>query len=337
MLSVIIPCLNEQKPLNLLLTQLKQQQGVSLEILVVDGGSVDGTTACASDKGARVINSKRGRGRQQNAGAAKANGEFLLFLHADSRLENDLQLSRSFEAMQQAPTKTAGHFKLRFTTKDPQIRNRLTLFEYKSQLNRTDTFSGDQGLFIRNEDFKAMKCFSEKYHFLEDKEFAERYSHYGQFKTLPSELYTSARRFEEEGLEERLTLNILIMAMFHLKNDYFFSRATQAYRVKQRKETLNLYPLFRPSHRAIFNQGLLQGIMNFFSLGKYAAKNLWQIGLPFYLKKGCPELWLKRFDNFFYPIINNSAGHFLGALIVALWLYSQLFLLTMQSQFKNTP
>ena len=334
MLSIIIPCLNEQEHLTLLLNQLTQQKSVSLEILVVDGGSTDETSACATTKGAKVILSPQGRGRQQNKGAAEANGELLLFLHADSRLEHEFQLSESLEAIKRAPKRTAGHFQLKFEAKDPQIQRRLSVFEYKSLLNRADTFSGDQGLLIYSEDFKAMGGFSETYHFLEDKKFAERYSNYGQFTTLSSRLYTSARRFEEEGLEERLTLNTLIMAMFHLKSDYFFSRATQAYRASKHSTRLNLHPLFKLSHEAIFHQGLLQGIVNFSSLGRYAAKNLWQTGLSFHIIRGRPDLWLKYFDKFLKPITDNTVGHLIGAFIVTTWYYSRFIPLAIRSRMK---
>ena len=67
MISVIIPCLNEEKSLGTLLTQLLEQKDTSLEILVVDGGSTDKTAVCAEEYGATVIHSQRGRGCQQRA------------------------------------------------------------------------------------------------------------------------------------------------------------------------------------------------------------------------------------------------------------------------------
>ena len=110
-----------------------------------------------------------------------------------------------------------------------------------------------------------MGGFSEKYHFLEDKEFAARFTAYGQFTTLPSTLYTSARRFEQEGLEERLILNTLIMAMFHLESEYFFHRAGNAYRDNNPDGTLNLFPLFELAHESVFHQGLPNGLVHLFS------------------------------------------------------------------------
>jgi rSAM/selenodomain-associated transferase 2 len=336
MISVIIPCLNEEKSLGTLLTQLLEQKDTSLEILVVDGGSTDKTAVCAEEYGATVIHSQRGRGCQQNAGAAKASGEHLLFLHADSRLEHNCQLSQALSLIKQAERRTAGHFRLRFETNSTRIKKRLRLFEYKTQLNREGTFNGDQGLLICTSDFKLTGGFSEKYHFLEDKEFAARFRAYGQFTTLPSILYTSARRFEQEGLEERLILNTLIMTMFHLESSYFFNRAGDAYRDNNLDGTLNLLPLFELTHQSVFHQGISEALVHCFLIGRFAAKNLWQVGLPFYIKKNKADLWLSRYDRFFKPLTDNLAGYFLATLIVLTWFYSWRFRLILKKILKNS-
>jgi glycosyltransferase involved in cell wall biosynthesis len=81
--SVVIPTLNEADRLGPLLGTLQGEPGLE-EIIVVDGGSADGTPSIAERFGIRLIMSERGRGHQLRAGAAAATGEFLLFLHADS-------------------------------------------------------------------------------------------------------------------------------------------------------------------------------------------------------------------------------------------------------------
>jgi len=335
MISVIIPCLNEEDSLAKLLGQLLEQKDISLEILVVDGGSTDNTTLRATEYGVRVIHSPRGRGCQQNTGAAEAAGEHLLFLHADSRLEHDHQLSQSLAYIQQAAKRTAGHFKLRFETESNEVRERLRLFEYKTQLNREGTFSGDQGLLICRTDFRLMGGFSEKYHFLEDKEFAARFVDYGQFKTLPSTLYTSARRFEQEGLDERLILNALIMAMFHLDSEYFFKGASDAYRDNKSDGTLNLLPLFQLTHASIFCHGVSRSLVHFFLIGRYATKNLWQLGLPFFITRNSADRWLSSFDRFLKPLTDNPAGYLLGTLTVLIWFYSWRCRLSLKQRFRN--
>jgi rSAM/selenodomain-associated transferase 2 len=336
MISVIIPCLNEEDSLGMLLGQLIEQKNISLEILVVDGGSTDKTTLRAAEYGATVIHSQPGRGCQQNAGAAQAAGEYFLFLHADSRLEHTCQLSQSFSWIEQAEQRTAGHFHLRFETDSARVRERLRLFEYKTQLNREGTFSGDQGLLICRSDFRLMGGFSEKYHFLEDKQFAERFATYGQFKTLPSTLYTSARRFEQEGLEERLVLNALIMAMFHLDSEYFFKRTSEAYRDNYPDGTLNLLPLFQLVHESVFHQGVAKGLVHFFLIGRYATKNLWQVGLPFHMRRNQAGHWLSRYDHFLKPLTDNPAGYLLGTVIVLIWFYSWRCRLVFKRRLKKT-
>lgn len=322
MMSVIIPCLNEQNNLEILLGQLAEQQDITLEIIVVDGGSTDDTAVHASKYGARVLHSRRGRGSQQNAGAAAATGKYLLFLHADSRLEHDSQLSESLTWIEAAGKRIAGHFHLRFETDNPAIRERLRLFEYKTKLNRPGTFSGDQGLLISRNDFKLMGGYSEKYHFLEDKEFAERFTEFGHFKTLPSTLHTSARRFEQEGLEERLILNVLIMGMFHLDSDYFFTRATEAYRDSNPDGTLNLAPFFQLAHEAVSNQGLAKGLVRWIRIGRYATKNLWQVRLAYQIGRSQADRWLNNYDRYLKPLTDNPVGYLLGTLVVFTWFYS---------------
>jgi rSAM/selenodomain-associated transferase 2 len=335
MISVIIPCLNEENNLPVLLGQLIEQENISLEILVADGGSTDQTALRAKQYGARVVHSQRGRGCQQNAGAAAATGEHLLFLHADSRLENNCQLSQSLSWIQQAEKRTAGHFELNFETDSHEVRARLRLFEYKSRLNREGTFSGDQGLLICKSDFKLMGEFSEKYHFLEDKEFANRFIEYGQFKTLPSKLYTSARRFEQEGLEERLILNTLIMEMFHLESEYFFKRAGEAYRNNESDGKLNLLPFFQLTHESFFYQGVPKGLISFFLLGRYATRNLWQVALPFHMKVNAVDRWLSSYDRFLRPLTDNLAGHLLGTLTALIWFYSWRCKLALKQRFNK--
>ena len=325
MISVIIPCLNEEDNLGVLLGQLVEQKDVRLEIIVADGGSTDDTTLQAAEYGARVLHSRRGRGSQQNSGAAAATGEYLLFLHADSRLEHDRQLSESLSWIETAGNRTAGHFHLRFETDNPAIRERLRLFEYKTQLNRAGTFSGDQGLLVLRSDFELTGGFSEKYHFLEDKEFAERFAEFGHFKTIPSTLYTSARRFEEEGLEERLILNVLIMGMFHLDNDYFFTRATEAYRDSTPDGTLNLLPFFQLTQKSVFDQGVAKGFVRWFLIGRYATKNLWQVRLAYHIRQNEAERWLDNYDRYLKPLTDNPVGYLLGSLVVLTWFYSWLF------------
>src|SRR5690606_39161044 len=120
-LSVVVPVLNEARNLPLLLKQLKSQQGLQLQLIVADGGSTDGSDVVARQAGAEVVASPAGRARQMNSAARIAIHPALLFLHADSTLEDPLLLQSALAAWQAAQATSArpvaGHFPLRFVRK----------------------------------------------------------------------------------------------------------------------------------------------------------------------------------------------------------------------------
>src|SRR5262245_53288364 len=88
-LSIVIPVLDEAAAIGETLAALASYRARSAEVIVVDGGSRDGTLEAARPLADRVITAPRGRGSQMNAGAAAARGDALLFLHADTRLPPD--------------------------------------------------------------------------------------------------------------------------------------------------------------------------------------------------------------------------------------------------------
>ena len=102
-LSVIIPTLNEGQSLPRLLKELAAQQGLSLDIIVADGGSADSTTdhclefSQKNDISLRLLQTSAGRGHQQNYGAQAATGDELLFLHADTYLEDEKLLATALK------------------------------------------------------------------------------------------------------------------------------------------------------------------------------------------------------------------------------------------------
>ncbi len=89
MLSVVIPTLNAEKSLTRVLAALIRPtvRGLIKDVVIVDGGSMDGTEQIAETSGAKFITAPKGRGTQLAAGAQAARGEWLLFLHADSVLQ----------------------------------------------------------------------------------------------------------------------------------------------------------------------------------------------------------------------------------------------------------
>ncbi|MGH8580903.1 MAG: TIGR04283 family arsenosugar biosynthesis glycosyltransferase, partial [Gammaproteobacteria bacterium] len=145
MISVIIPAYNEEKTLPGTLRALFRQPGV-FEVIVVDGGSSDGTRELARDyAGVRLLTAPKGRASQMNAGARAASGEWLLFLHADTQLP-DNALSR-LDQWEADPHYQAGGFTQRFSGDDWRLR--LVSFLDNVRCRRTRIIFGDQALFVR--------------------------------------------------------------------------------------------------------------------------------------------------------------------------------------------
>jgi len=155
MISVIIPAYNEEKTLPGTLRALSQQPGV-FEVMVVDGGSSDGTSELARDQaGVRLLTAPKGRASQMNAGATAARGEWLLFLHADTLLpENALSRLNQWEA---DPHYQAGGFTHRFSGDDWRLR--LVSFLDNVRCRRTHIIFGDQALFVRRVLFQNLGGF----------------------------------------------------------------------------------------------------------------------------------------------------------------------------------
>jgi rSAM/selenodomain-associated transferase 2 len=144
-ISVVIPVLNEAARLPALLAALTAEP-VARETIVVDGGSTDGSAAAAAASGADlVLRTPRGRGVQVAAGAARAQGGIVLFLHADTALPPGalVALQRLMEAR---PAVVGGNFRLLFDGGDEMSR---WVERFYASIRRFGWFYGDSGIFIR--------------------------------------------------------------------------------------------------------------------------------------------------------------------------------------------
>ncbi len=194
-ISLIIPVLNEGENLEKLLPYLKantQSDGLE-EILVVDGGSQDGSVAIARRHGARVLQSKKGRAEQLNAGAAAAKGEILYFLHADSFPPQGFD-RHILDAQLKGPS--AGCFRLRFNNKDLVLAG----FAWFTRLNWPICRGGDQSLFIPKKWFWELGGYNTEYIIYEDNELTGRIYRRFPFRILKQEVVTSARKYEHMGV-----------------------------------------------------------------------------------------------------------------------------------------
>jgi len=208
-ISIIIPVLNEAKYIAKLLQYLQENIAVknNAEILVVNGGSTDDTTKIASDLGAIVLQSKKGRAKQMNYGAARAKGKILYFLHADTFPPKNFD-KHILNAT--ARGTEAGCFRMQFDSSNTF----LSFFSWFSRINHKICRGGDQSLFVTQRLFRKTKGFNENYVIYEDSEFIGRLYKKTNFKVLRQKVITSARKYKQRG-----TVKLQFhFGVIHLKN-----------------------------------------------------------------------------------------------------------------------
>jgi len=199
-ISVIIPVFNEAKNIEALLGYLNQNSTQKLisEILVVDGGSTDGSQKIVSEFSVKHpivkgLDSQKGRAKQMNFGAAQANGRILYFLHADSFPPKNFDQS-IIEAIREGAT--SGCFKMKFDSSHWWLQ----LAGWFTQFNWKVSRGGDQSLFVEKNIFEHLKGYNEDFIIYEDNELIYRLYKQGMFKVIQRSLTTSARRFESNGI-----------------------------------------------------------------------------------------------------------------------------------------
>lgn len=204
-LSVIIPTLNEAKRLPQRLLELAATPGVD-EVIVADGQSDDGTDDLArAFPNVRCVQAPRGRARQMNAGAADAGGSTLLFLHADVRLPTDAA-SHIAKALA-SPGVVGGAFKTHHVADGGRYRlgPLLRAADLRSRVTRAPY--GDQGIFVRAADFRALGGYAD-IPLMEDVEFSRRLSARGDVVTVSAEVEVSGRRFETRPIYYTALVNL---------------------------------------------------------------------------------------------------------------------------------
>jgi rSAM/selenodomain-associated transferase 2 len=209
-LSVVIPTLNEAENVAELLDALEPLRRRGAEVILVDGGSSDGTVALAEGRVDRVLDSPRGRATQLNAGAAAGRGALLWFLHADSRIPPDADI-----LIEDALAGRAwGRFDVRLSGSHPLLRVVETLMNLRSRL--TGIATGDQGLFIRADTFRDVGGFA-IIPLMEDIELSRRLKRAaGRPVCLRPRLVTSSRRWEQRGILRTIVLMWWLRAAYAL-------------------------------------------------------------------------------------------------------------------------
>ncbi len=204
-LSIIIPVLNETSVLPGLLGHLAPLRARGAEVIVVDGGSEDGSQQIASHAGALLVHCERGRARQMNAGATAAHGDVLLFLHADTLLP-----ARAMQAIETALRHDGrardyawGHFDVHIDGRSFMLRVVAGLMNWRSRL--TGIATGDQAMFVTRAAFETAGGFPDQ-PLMEDIEISRRLLTLSRPVCLKEKVITSGRRWETCGVWKTIWL-----------------------------------------------------------------------------------------------------------------------------------
>ncbi len=212
LVSVVIPVLDERGEIE---RSLASTVAPGVERIVVDGGSADGTPRLAASLGAeRVIEAPRGRARQMQAGALEARGSVVLFLHADTRLEPGWL--EELGGCMGDPGVSGGAFRLAFESGRPVYRMLEAGVALRCRALRLPY--GDQGLFVRRELLEAAGGVPHTPIF-EDLDLVQRVRRGGRLALLRSRAWTSARRYESNGVVRQVARNAVGLAAWRLDVD----------------------------------------------------------------------------------------------------------------------
>jgi len=222
-LSVVIPCLNEAGIIVQLLETLQGARADGIELILVDGGSVDNTLTLSAPLVDKLIDSEAGRAQQMNAGAAVATGEILWFLHADSVIGGEFPMQ--IVTAMVASTRDWGHFNIRLSGRHLLLRVIEFMMNWRSRLSGIVT--GDQGMFIRRELFVRLGGFPE-IPLMEDIAMSRRLKRSSRPLVLLQHLITSSRRWEQFGIVPTVLLMWRLRWAYYLGADP--ERLAQRYR-----------------------------------------------------------------------------------------------------------
>ena len=201
MLSAVIPALNASATLRDAVASVAEAD----EILVVDGGSADNTAALAAELGARVISAPKGRGNQLGAGIEAAQGDWLLLLHADTRLAPGWRRSR-------VPPGCAGYFRFALDSDDGQARRVERLVAWRCHVLALPY--GDQGLLISRNllcavgGVRAMPL-------MEDVDLIRRLGR-RRLVALDAAAITSAEKWRRHGWYLRSLFNLFCLTLYFI-------------------------------------------------------------------------------------------------------------------------
>ena len=195
-ISIIIPVFNEVDAIARLLLYIQDSisKTIEYEIIVVDGGSTDGSQAIIiQNSNVKLLQTAKGRAIQMNAGAKAATGNILYFLHCDSFPPQDYDRLILAEVQK---GNQAGCFRMKFDYNHPI----LMVSQWFTRFNHISCRGGDQSLFVTKKLFEEIKGFDEQFIIYEDNEIVSRLYDKTPFVVLPDYVISSARRYRQNGV-----------------------------------------------------------------------------------------------------------------------------------------
>ncbi|MBI5075930.1 MAG: TIGR04283 family arsenosugar biosynthesis glycosyltransferase [Nitrospirae bacterium] len=211
MISIIIPTLNEELLIARCIDALGTE-GFPGEIIVADGGSADRTREIALSRNrVMVIDSPKGRGTQMNAGSAVAAGDILLFLHADTILEQGW----AEELCSALDDRSVVGGAFRFCIDDPSSKFRLVEAWVNMRCRAFGLPYGDQAIFIRKSIFEKLGGYKAIL-LMEDVDIIKRMKKLGRIAVLQKKAVTSGRRWISRGLLRTAATNQMTMLLYQL-------------------------------------------------------------------------------------------------------------------------
>jgi rSAM/selenodomain-associated transferase 2 len=209
-ISVIIPTFNEATHVQKLIQLLRAQTRSVAEIIVADAQSTDGTAEKATGAGAIVIETAvRSRAGQMNAGAEKASGDILYFIHADV-----IPVPGFCEDIESAVMAgyDAGCYRFAFDSTDVLLKLNAYCTRYKGIMCR----GGDQTLFITRSLFSELNGFNEYYTIMEDYDMIRRIRSKHRFKIFERSVIVSSRKYKSNGWARVQLANLAAFMLFFL-------------------------------------------------------------------------------------------------------------------------
>jgi rSAM/selenodomain-associated transferase 2 len=208
-ISIIIPVLNEAEGIVQALERLQEFRARGAEIIVVDGGSDDGTALLALPLADCVTAAARGRGEQMNGGARKASGGILLFLHADTQLPPS---APDLIAAAIAGGECWGRFDVQIDGSPGGLAFVAFMMNWRSRLTAIAT--GDQAIFVTRQAFQACGGFP-AIPLMEDIVFSRAMRRVARPACLRGKVTTSGRRWEKHGLLRTILTMWWLRLRFH--------------------------------------------------------------------------------------------------------------------------